>query len=326
MAAEESVAEEAPFYVRWGPEHSPYAIELKLELVSKIASELIIAEKRDVEIGGLLIGSVLGGSTPTFRIEDIEMIPRPENGAIFMLGPDQQQRFAQLRREARSRRRAAIGFFRSHCRPGPLKPSFADRTLLTAEFKQTPYVVLLIETKAPRPAAFFVAPNGELPADSSVREFRFNEAEFKALPEVEADPASLAEGGEAGAPVPRSWYIGVGAAAALILAITIWFGVLKAGVPGWSGSGSKQLNLTLAGRDHLLKISWNHDARQIGLNSSATLDIVDGASRRELKLGADELKLGSVEYDRASDEVQVNITVNTPNSAPISESARWSGK
>lgn len=325
MAAEQSVAEEAPFYVRWGPEHSAYAIELKLELVSKISNELNAAEKLDLEIGGLLIGNVLGGSTPTFRIEDIEMIPRPENGAIFLLGPDQQERFAQLRREGRGRRRAVIGFFRSHCRPGPLKPSLADRTLLSSEFKQAPYVVLLIQTQAPHPAAFFVAQNGELPADSSVREFRFSEAEFKALPEVEADPAALPPPGETRAHTPFKWYVGAGVAAAFLLAIAIWFGVLKAGVPEWLGA-SRQLDVRVVGRDHVLRISWNHEARQIGPTSSATVEIVDGASRRELKLGADELKLGSVEYDRASGAVQVNMTVTSPNSGPISGSARWSTK
>jgi hypothetical protein len=325
MAAEQTVAEEAPFYVRWGPEHSNYAIELKLELVSKIANELDAAEKLDVEIGGLLIGSVLPGSTPTFRVEDIQMIPRPENGAIFLLGPDQQARLSELRREARGKRRAVVGFFRSHCRPGALKPSLADRTLLSTEFKGAPYLVLLIESQAPRPAAFFVAETGELPTESSVREFRFIEAEFKALPEVEADARTVAESGEGAAPVPRSWYVGVGVAAALVLAATVWFGVLRAGVPGLVGA-SKQLNLKVAGRDHVLRISWNHDSRQIGVTSNATLDIVDGASRRELRLGADELKLGSVEYERAGDQIAVEMTVNNPNSSPISESARWARK
>lgn len=325
MAAEQSVAEEAPFYVRWGPEHSSYAIELKLELVSKIANELNAAEKLDVEIGGLLIGSVLGGSTPTFRIEEIEMIPRPENGAVFLLGPEQQERFRELRRQARSRRKVVVGFFRSHCRPGPFKPSIADRTSLSTEFNRAPYLMLLIQTQAPCPAAFFVAQNGELPPDSSVREFRFNETEFKALPEIEADPAALSEAGETAAGVPRGWYVGVGAAAALVLALTIWFGVLRAGVPDWLGA-SKQLDLKVVSRNHLLSISWNHDSRQIGLASTATLEIVDGASRRELKLGADELKLGAVEYDPASNAVQVNMTLSSPNSGPISESARWAAK
>ena len=320
MAAEQGVAEEAPFYVRWGPEHSPYAIELKLELVSKLASELKAVEKLDVEVGGLLIGSVLPGSPPTFRIEDVEMIPAAESGAIFLLGPEQQQVFAELRREARARRKSAVGFFRSHCRPGPLKPSIADRTLLLAEFKQAPYLMLLIQTKAPRPAAFFVAQNGELPADVSVREFRFNEAEFKALPEVEADSA-LADAGETGARLPRSWFMGIAAAIAA-LAMIIWFAALRAGAPGWIGP-SKQLDLKVLGRDRELRISWNHDAREIGPASSATLEIVDGESRRELRLGADELKLGAVEYERASNAVEVNITVNSPNTGPITQSARW---
>ena len=326
MGPEQTAAEEAPFYVRWGPEHSQFAIELKLDLVSKISNELLPAEQKDIEIGGLLIGGVVTAPTPTFRIEDVEILPRPENGAIFMLGPDYQERFEEVRRGGKGRRKAAVGLFRSHCRPGPLKPSLADRTILSAEFGQAPYVLLLIQSRPPRAAAFFIAQNGELPADTSVREFRFNEAEFKALPEVEADPAATLPELSDGRPVlGRRWYVWTGLAT-LVLAVVVWFGVVKAGLPGWLAAGSKQLDLRITGQDHLMRISWNHDARQIGLSSNATLEIVDGQNRVSLKLGADELKLGNVEYDRASSGVEVTMTVNNSNSAPVTQYARWGPK
>ncbi len=48
---------EAPLYVRWGPIGSPYAIELKLELVAKMRS-LLAASGDGAEIGGVLVGSL----------------------------------------------------------------------------------------------------------------------------------------------------------------------------------------------------------------------------------------------------------------------------
>ena len=94
-------------------------------------------------------------------------------------------------------------------------------------------------------------------------------------------------------------------------------------MPDWLATGRKQLDLKVTGNGRVLKILWNHDARQIGRASSGTVTIADGASRREIKLGGDELKMGSVEYDGAGRQVEVTITVNTPESAPLSESAKW---
>ncbi len=48
-----------------------------------------------------------------------------EDGAVYMLDPDQHERFAQVRWTAKAAGQAAVGFFRSHSRPGPLKPSLS---------------------------------------------------------------------------------------------------------------------------------------------------------------------------------------------------------
>jgi len=325
MASEPRAAEESPFYIRWSPEHSRFAIELKLHLVSKISEELNRTEKLDIEIGGVLIGNVLGGRVPTLRIDAIEIMRRgAENGAIYIPGPDHLKRWEEIRKAARAQHKTALGMFRSHCRPGPLKPSLADRSLLSTEFKSAAYALLLIQVSAPRTAAFFIAENGELPQDASVREFRFNEAEFRALPEVEAETAT-AQGEQ---PVPRArssrnWYIGSAVAGLLIVLIALWLAAGSGALPDWLATGSKQLDLKVASSDHLLKISWNHDARQMGSASTATVTITDGSSRREIKLGADELKMGSVAYDGAGREVDVTMTVNTAGAVPMTESAKW---
>lgn len=325
-ASEQRIEEEAPSYIRWGLENSAYAIELRLELVSTISHELAHAERLEIEIGGVLIGKVLKGPSPTLRIDDIEMIPRrPEDGAIYMLGPDYQKRFPEVRAAAKAQHKAAVGFFRSHCRSGPLRPSLADRTMLTAEFKDGAYGFLLIEGRELNKAAFFIAERGELPTEPSVREFRFNEAEFKALPEVEADDSPIAPR-KPGALAVRSWYAWVAAAAGLVIAIALWLGAGRPAISNWLAPASKQLDLKLAAQQDVLKISWNHDTNRIGPSSIATLTIIDGASRREIKLGADELKLGSVDYDSSGRPVQVTITINNSDSSPVTQTASWPAK
>ncbi len=146
----EPQADDAPLYIRWSPDRSPYAIELKLDLVPKIVKELAKADRLGIEVGGVLVGSFPDAYMPTIRVEDVEMIPRgAEDGATYLLDPNQQAGFAQVRWGARARGTAALGLFRSHLRSGPLRPSLADRSLLSAQFKQAIYAALLVQGKPP---------------------------------------------------------------------------------------------------------------------------------------------------------------------------------
>lgn len=324
MVAEQPI-EEAPSYIRWGLEDSKYAIELKLELGAAISRELARALPSDIEVGGILIGSLF--KTPagtTLRIDEIEMVPRrPEDGAIYTLGPEYQKRFPEVRAATKTRHKMPVGFFRSHCRSGPLRPALADRTMLASEFKHSAYAFLLIEGREPHKAVFFLAESGELPNEPAVREFRFSEAEFKALPEVEAEDINPAARPDASARPDINWYAWGAALAGLLLALALWFSAGRPSLSEWLQPSSSQLNLKLQARNELLRISWNHDARQIGPASNAALTIADGQSRREIKLGADELKLGSIEYDSAGRPVTVTLSVNNGDAAPLKQTASW---
>ncbi len=185
---EERASEEAPLYVRWNPDRSPYAVELRLDLVAELSNELARAESLGTEVGGVLVGSYPNAYSPTLRIDEVEMIPRgAEEGTTFIPDPGQQDRFGEIRARARMRQRDAVGFFRTHLRPGLLRPSLADRSLLSREFRESLYAVLLIQGREPRTATFFLASNGHLSGEPSVRNFRFDEREFRALPEVQPE-------------------------------------------------------------------------------------------------------------------------------------------
>src|SRR5579875_1431240 len=123
-SSELDTPDDAPLYIRWSPDRSPYAIELKLELVAKITGELAPAERAGSEIAGVLVGSFPDGNMPTLRVEEIEIIPAGTvNGPINLADPELQARYSEIRWKLRRSGRAAVGLFRSHLRPGPLQPA-----------------------------------------------------------------------------------------------------------------------------------------------------------------------------------------------------------
>jgi proteasome lid subunit RPN8/RPN11 len=314
---------ESPLYIRWGADRSPYAIELKLDLVGKIRQEMAAAEAAKVEIGGVLVGSLPDNYSATLRIDDIEMIPRSsQDGATFMLDPNQEDRFAQVRWRARSKEQTALGLFRSHNRPGLLRPSIADRTLLAAEFQNTAYVLLLVQAAEPHTGAFFISANGQLPPESSIREFRFDEAEFRSLPEVDLDSQDRRATKKLRSRGSPGTIAALAAIAAGVIALLLYLN--QSVIPSsWFTSHPQGLQLAVTGENHLLHVSWNHTAKELDHASSATLIIRSNATVHQIKLGLDELRLGSVSCEVNSPNVELTLAVDIPGSVSISQSVMW---
>lgn len=321
--------EESQRYVRWTPYRSPYAIELKLQLVPRLVSEIAVAEKLGIEIGGVLLGSFPDSKPPALRIEEFELVPRnADKDPVYMLDVRQGQYLAGLRTGATARGMSAIGFFRSHLRPGPLRPSLADRSLLVGQFKDPAYAVLLVEAREPRMGAFFLALNGQLSTEPAVQEFRFGEQALRSAGET---PPSVAGEKSTFDSEKTSRTAGVdhrlrryGLIAVLVL-IAVGTGVLSWPLLSGLLSSLDHLDLAVAGSGHVLRISWNHGLSELGQATDASLFIADGTNRRMIQLGRDELKWGSVEYEARSQQIHVTLTVNTPGSTPLTESADWEG-
>ncbi len=330
---EERASEEAPLYVRWNPDRSSYAVELKLDLVAEISSELARAENLGTEIGGVLVGSFPNAYSPTLRIDEVEIVQRgAEEGTTFVLDPGQHDRFADIRSRARMRQRDAVGFFRTHLRPGLLRPSLADRSLLSRAFRESPYAVLLIQGREPRTATFFLASNGHLSGEPSVRNFRFDEREFRALPEVQPEAAAPESPDPLQEPKRHSSAKVYGAkvygsvaalcAIAVFACILMWSFSRQTPLPHILGEANP-INLSVTDSGGLLRITWDHASRELDRASGATLVITDSASRREVQLGLDELRLGAVEYERSGSPVQVSMTVNRPGSTASNQTVYW---
>ncbi len=312
---------EAPLYVRWGADRSPYAIELKLELIGRLRLVLESTLQSGMEVGGVLMGTLPTMQSPTLRIEEVEMLSRrAEDGATFMLEGGGGERFAEARRRAKLNGRAVVGMFRSHRRPGLLRPSLADRTLLASEFKEPVYALLLLQGESPFSAAFFVASNGPLPAETSVREFRLDESEFKTLPELQPEYSA-----EAPLPTPSRSSGWAGALALLAIAAlvfaTIWY--FNRSLFPMFGSSPNTLQLSVKKESGDLRISWNHRAQDLDHATGATLTIVAGPDHREIALGPDDLRLGAVQYENTGRKAEVTLALNTPGSLATSQSVVW---
>jgi hypothetical protein len=323
-----TLREQVPIYVRWNPDRAPHAVELRLDLVSEIGGNLAQAERQGIEIGGMLLGTLPGADSPTLRIDEVAMIGRRfEDGAIYMLEPGQQHRFSEIRDSAKSRGRVPVGFFRSHLRPGPLQPSLADKTLMAEQFGQGLYVFLLIQSREPRTAAFFVAANGQLPDQPSVRKFFFDDSEFKFLPEVAGEEIETRTSDfEASQGTVDERYRWLGVASIAALALLLILGAFAGGISRLFRPASNKVDLGVRSHGGVLQISWDHSAPFVTGARGAVITIVDGRSRREIHLGPDELKLGEVDYQNQTGQVNISVVIETPDAALPPQTFDWSGR
>lgn len=310
---------EAPLYIRWNPERTPYTIELKLNLAKRLAEDVRQAMRSGQEAGGVLMGTLPDAVTPTLRIDDVQMIPRrPEDGMVFLLSPREHDRLVSLKWEAARSGRVPVGFMRTHGRSGPLRPSLADRTLLAGEFDTSAYVLLLIEANERRTAAFFVGAKGDLADEPSVSEFRFEEAELTGLPEFGSERIvdSIAE-----AAPNRS--------GTMALAVAL-IGFLLAGLYVWAGvppealrTPEQGLRLAVSGGD-MLRVSWNRRASDLERATGGKLVITAGNRKSEVPLSVDELRFGAVSMERPSTSGEVTLVLSLPGDAILTQSAGYS--
>jgi hypothetical protein len=327
--AKPPTTDDLPLYIRWSPDKSDYAIELRLDLVPKISSQISLSKELGTEVGGLLIGALTRSPVPTIRIESIEVVSSgSHDDTVFLPEPSRFRSFAEAR-DRRERELGVIGFFRTHARLGLMRPSLADRSIFGQELQETPYVVLLIQAQSPHTAAFFIAEKGQLPEHPSVREFEFDENAFKALPEVPPELSAKQVVEKQREPPLRR--IGLYARMAALIAIAVgacalmWNFAHQPSLPGWFSSGP-QLHLSIAPEGNLLRVSWNHSASELNQATGATLIIDEGARHAELSLGVDDLRLGSIEYQGSGGEVSARMVLNTPKGQTRGDSAKWRRK
>lgn len=158
-------------YYRWRDERSPLVVEIKIDLVPRILADLQVAEEMGLEGGGVLVGCFPRSiGPPLLRIEEFETVGRRGgDGLPYILLAEQRIRFTTIRKKAATRELSAVGYFRSHLRTGAFELSVGDRDLMSAEFRNSIHVALLIgkdqsglanALKERHLATYFVSVNG----------------------------------------------------------------------------------------------------------------------------------------------------------------------
>jgi len=74
-----------------------------------------------------------------------------------------------------------------------------------------------------------------------------------------------------------------------------------------------------------LMIEWDRSSKPVQRALGGTIEIVDGGERVVIKMDADKLREGSVDYVRRSEMVDVRITVTLPGGATETDSVRFVG-
>jgi hypothetical protein len=324
-----------PLYIRWTPDVCPYALEMRLDLITRLTGELAQAEALGVEIGGVFIGVFPTPDSPTLRLDDVVFVPRDviggnvAGGAEFILDSAQLQQMVQMTAEALFSERPAVGFFRSHLRNSPPAPSPADSAMLTQLFPQGLYAFLLIfpgaGSTAQRQGAFYLAIAGRLPETPSSPVFPFNENAFQALPELPVEATEDVRNFNFGRNPPRRpvpWPAIASLAVLLFLAATWIFGSRIAQL---FRPAAYQIALSAMSSGSTLKITWDHSAPIVSSAFGATMVIMDGRTQRELKLDSDELKLGQVAYERLTRRVYIVMSIEAPGKKLTPQTFDWTG-
>ena len=182
----ETPAQDVPGYYVWQVPGQPVVVQIRLDLVDRLAAEVMrgfgAVPKRGAEVGGILVGTLQPGFPATIRIEDFEAVAceyrrgpsflfTEEDGAVFEVAHARWQAGV-------SPSRYAVGYFRSHTRD---EDGFTaeDAELMQHFFPDPAHVALLIKPYATRVslAGFYAREHGEFPSTSPL-EFPFRRREL----------------------------------------------------------------------------------------------------------------------------------------------------
>src|ERR1035438_8390793 len=184
----------------WEDPGDSIMIQVSLDLVERLGAAVeqgLGTGPRGNEIGGILFGRPLPGFRRAVLIEDFEAAPCEHvRGASYTLSP-KDQRTVGMRSVGRAGRQA-VGYFRSHTRPG----MYLDRDdfAVFSHYFPDPWQVFLLvrpSTEGPPMGGFFFWEEGDVNRRSTYRQFPFDCARLG------AGDFPITGGQAAAAPVPR---------------------------------------------------------------------------------------------------------------------------
>ena len=165
-------AQDVPGYYVWEVPGKPVVVHLRLDVVDRLAAEIMrgfgAVPKRGAEVGGVLIGAIQPGYPAIVRVEDFEAVAcgyrrgpsylfTDEDGAVF-------EEACQRWQPTASPSAYAVGYFRSHTREG-FSLAAEDIELLDYFFPGPSHIALLVKPYATKVniGGFFAREHGVFP-------------------------------------------------------------------------------------------------------------------------------------------------------------------
>ena len=349
-------------FASWSASESPVTIEYSLVVIEEIRHEVAEGFQR-LSRGGVEVGGVLYGTREGRTIRILAMCPincEHARGPAFLLSDNDKQALEdQLKRELEDPRLAGmicLGWFCSHTR-SEIALAEPDQQIYEAYFSAPWQVTMVIRPgrSGSMRAGFFVRehdgtvhcessylefnfpdrlagvldrPRGERPASNRPHTVYFRDSGpaparrelAVAVPAPTPMPAPIEGPKLLPAPPPRSkwpWLIGW----AVVVVVGIIFGlryfVLK--------PGPEPLSLSVAERNGQLQIAWNKSAKPIETATRGTLTITDGQNPLTFVLTPQALAQGNFKYERTTDDVEIQLTLDEPGGDKAEEATTFLG-
>jgi hypothetical protein len=86
------------------------------------------------------------------------------------------------------------------------------------------------------------------------------------------------------------------------------------------------ITLAVVEHDGQLQVEWNHSARMVKEAIRGALEISDGGESKTIALSREMLASGNLTYMRKTGDVEVRMTVETPDGARWQEASRYLGR
>ncbi len=350
----------AGYYV-WEVPGQPVIVHLRLDVVDRLAAEVMrgfgAVPKRGAEVGGMLIGSTRPGVPAIVRIDDFEAVPcEYRRGPSYLFteedGRDFEDCWNRLQRGS-SPSAYAVGYFRSHTRDG-FSLEAEDLELLDQFFPGPATVALLIKPYATRVSvgAFFVREHGDFP-ETSPLEFPLRRRELlgeevparRPLGEarrVERRPRTAEETpqtafgfAEAAPETPlvaepvREWRSGWVwlplTFLFLLLGVALGYQLAQTIGARAAAAAAQDLSLTLSVKrnNDNLSVTWNRFAPSVRAAQKGLLEIDDGGYTKPVSLDAAQLQNGSLIYHNATNAVRFRLTVYPQARVSVVETFEW---
>src|SRR5712691_9917270 len=331
-----SPTQDVPGYYVWQISGKPVEVHLHLDVLDRLASEIMrgfgAVPKRGAEVGGLLLGTIQPGSPSIVRIEDYEPVPcHYRRGPSYLFTEDDSAAFEKAFERTKpdpSRATYGVGYFRGHTREG-LSLAPEDVELLDQFFPGPAHVALLVKPFGTKVsiAGFFAREDGVFPKTTPL-EFPFGRRELtgEEPPPRRSLRESRARLGDSGTPAAEAAYPGQVPAAPQRRRTWVWIPLsviflLLGAALGYQAAVNMSSRVTAGSpRDYSLSLSvmktggnltvrWDGQSAAVRASPRGLLEIDDSGYTKSVPLDAAQLQNGSLIYRNSTKTVHFRLTV-----------------